>query len=119
MTKQLIRRYRFFFENAGYVVGQRAVCALSLARAEQHAWDNDWQCSWEWDDCPDLSWMSEEELKQEHEVLCCVLKDGDGNVLGSLCGITDPDNSYRRVVEAELAAEALHNEQELNRICAD
>ena len=36
MTKELIRRYRFFFDHAGYVVGQRAVCALSLARAEQH-----------------------------------------------------------------------------------
>jgi hypothetical protein len=52
-------------------------------------------------------------------VLCCVLKDGDGNVLASLCGITDPDSNYRRVVEAELASEALHNERELNRICAD
>jgi hypothetical protein len=119
MTNAMIRPYRFFFANAGYIVGQRAQGALSLARAEQHATDNDWSAAWEWDECPDLSWLSERELKQDHEVLCCVLKDGDGNVLASLCGITDPDSNYRRVVEAELASEALHNERELNRICAD
>jgi hypothetical protein len=119
MSSSLIRAYRFFFTNAGYIVGQRAQGALSLARAEQYANENDWEAEWEWDECPDLSWMSERELEQEHEVLCCVLKDGDGNVLASLCGITDPDSSYRRVIAAELAAEALHSQRELNRICAD
>lgn len=68
------------------------------------------------DDCPDLSWMSEDERRQEHEVLGCILQDRCGNVLGSLWGITDPDNDYMRVVVAELAAEAMHNEQQINRV---
>lgn len=119
INHELHRAYLFFFEHAGHIVGERAVCALTLARAEQHARDNDWNAEWECDESPDLSWMSEEEQRQDHEVLCCVLKDSQGNVLGSLCGITDPDNAYRRVIAAELAAEALYNEQQISRICAD
>ncbi len=119
MTTSLLRAYRFFFEHAGYIVGQRAQCALSLARAEQHARDNDWEAEWVADDCPDLSWMSDEERSREHEVLGCVLRDLNGNVLGSLWGITDPDNAYMRVVSAELASEALYNERQLNRVCAE
>jgi hypothetical protein len=119
MTNSMLRAYRFFFANAGYIVGQRAVCALQLARAEQYADDNDWQTEWVDDDCPDLSWMSEQEQAQPHEVLGCVLKDADGNVLASLWGITDPDAGYIRVVKAELASEAVYNEQQLARVCAD
>lgn len=119
ITPQLRRAYRFFFANAGYIVGKRAECALSLARAEQHANGKDWDAEWVADEFADLSWMSEEERAQEHEVLGCVLKDADGNVLASLWGIADPTVGYMRVVKAELAAEALHNEQQLNRICAD
>jgi len=37
-----IRAHRFVAENAGYVIGRRAECALSLARAEQYANENDW-----------------------------------------------------------------------------
>ena len=118
MTK-LERAFHFFFENAGYIVGQRAACALSLARAEQYAEDNDWKAVWEWDDDADLSWMSDDERQQEHEVLGCVLKDAAGNVLASLWGIVDADSNYRRVIEAELAAEAKHNEQQVNSVCAE
>jgi hypothetical protein len=114
----LLRAYRFFFANAGYIVGQRAQCALGLARAEQHTRDNDWYAEWIDDDCPDLSWMSEEEQQQPHEVLGCVLKDINGNVLASLWGITDPDSDNMRVVAAELAAESLYNEKQINRVYA-
>ncbi len=117
-TPSLLRTFRFFTSHAGYVVGHRAECALSLARAEQYARDNDWHAEWVDDDCPDLSWMTEEELQQPHEVLGCVLKDDAGNVLASLWGITDPDNSYMRVVAAELAAESMHNDQQINRVYA-
>jgi len=119
MTSSMIRAYRFFFEHAGYVVGQRAQCALSLARAERYARDNEWNADWVADDCPDLSWMSEDEQRQPHEVLGCILRDANGNSLGSLWGITDPDNAYMRVVAAELADEAMQNERVLARICAD
>lgn len=114
-----LRAYRFFFEHAGYVVGHRAEGALQLARAEAFADDNGWVASWEWDDCPDLSWMSEAERAEPHEVLCCLLRDADGNVLASLCGIVDPDNAYRRVVVAELSLEAMTNAVELSRVCAE
>ena len=56
--------------------------------------------------------------QREHEVLGCVLRDADGNVLASLWGVSDPDSAYQRVVEAEIAAEAIHNERQLNRVCA-
>lgn len=118
-SPSLLRAYRFFVENAGYIVGQRALCALQLARAEHHANECDWQAEWVGDDCPDLSWMTDAERAQEHEVLGCILRDADGNVLASLWGITDPDSSYMRVVEAELALEAMHNDHELARVCAD
>ena len=41
------------------------------------------------------------------EVLIAVLKDADGHVLESGGGIGDPSPSYRRLVEAELALEAM------------
>lgn len=119
MTTSMLRAYRFFFEHAGYVVGQRAQCALALARAEQHARDNDWTGDWVDDDCADLSWMSDEDQRQPHEVLGCILRDPSGHVLGSLWGITDPDRAYMRVIEAELASEAVENERLLTRVCAD
>ena len=119
MTSQsLLRAYRFFFASAGYIVGHRTECALSLARAEQYARDNDWRAEWIDDDSPDLSWMSEEEQQQAHEVLGCVLKDENSHVLASLWGITGPDREYMRVVEAELAAESMHNELQINRVYA-
>jgi len=102
MTTATLRAYRFFFAHAGYIVGQRAQCALGLAGAEQYARDNDWEAEWVPDDCPDLSWVSDEQ-REPHEVLGCILRDSDGKVLASLWGITDPTFGYTRVVEAELA----------------
>jgi hypothetical protein len=118
MTTAMLRAYRFFFANAGYIVGHRAECALNLARAQQHARENDWSADWVEDDCADLSWMSAEEQRQPHEVLGCILRDPAGHVLGSLWGITDPDRSYMRVVEAELASEALHEERRITSVYA-
>ena len=124
LSPALIRAYRSFVANAGYVVGHRAECALNLARAEQCARDNDWNAEWERDadgcigcDCGNANCKCNS--GEPHEVLGCVLKDSDGNHLASLWGICEPDNAYRRVVEAELAAEAMANERELNRIIAD
>jgi hypothetical protein len=44
---------------------------------------------------------------REHEILGCIARGPDGEVLASLWGIVDADIGYRRVVEAELASEAL------------
>jgi hypothetical protein len=46
-----------------------------------------------------------------HEVLWCALKDEDGEILDSLGGIIDPHSGpghYWRVVQAELASDAMH-----------
>ena len=132
-TQSMYRRYRFFHENAGYVVGESAKCAYSLARAEELGEAYDLDVDWEWDDDPDLSWC---ECKGDNEtcIRCgsrmysgqeCVSPDGhdyhDHEVmvayvtppescerLAALGGIVDAlGTPYQRVVEAELLAEAI------------
>lgn len=117
--KQLTTNEYFFYENAGYSYDPktesdeagRLRCAKEMAADEakvaQLIDGLGWHYEWDWDECPDLSWMSEEEQSEPHEVLCCRLADADDNTLASCCGITDPDSNYRRVMEAELAGEAL------------
>jgi len=101
------RAWRFFHENAGGVVGEAAVTAAALARAEERAREEGLTFSWIPDDDADLSWMSERERAQDHEVLICVAFGPEGRSMACLGGIVDPCNAYRRVVEAELALEAL------------
>ena len=50
--------------------------------------------------------MTPEELAEDHEVLGCVLRDRQGNVLESLWGIVDADRAYGEEIEAQLAEEA-------------
>lgn len=45
--------WRFFHNNAGYVVGQRAIGAWNLMKAERYAMEREWGWSWDWDDCAD------------------------------------------------------------------
>jgi len=115
-AKQLTPTELFFYDNAGYSHGQdetpeqgRIRCAKDLSEAEAIAARLQWAYEWDWDECPDLSWMSDEEREQEHEVLCCRIVDPENPrySLASLGGIVDPDSNYRRVIEAELAAEAI------------
>lgn len=76
---------------------------------QSHGWWADWQ----YDQDPDLSWMTPEEHRRAHDVLCVTLRKYPGNttfgtaLAGPLCGIVDPDGNYRRVVTAELALEAI------------
>jgi hypothetical protein len=103
----LRRAFRFFFDHAGYAVPPgRAVCAVQLARAEARADSLGWTAEWTFDADADLSWMSDSEREQEHEIEGCILRDSEGRVLASLWGIVDADSAYRRVVEAELSLEA-------------
>jgi len=110
--------FKFFLEHAGYCTPPgRAACAAMLARAEEklHAAVEDERVYvlWEWEDDIDDSWMSERERKQPHEwTRCAIVRDivcdrGHKHVeyLASLGSIVDVDASYRRVIEAELAAE--------------
>ena len=115
--KQLSAHQFFFYQNAGYSYDAktetaeqgRIRCAKDLAEAETVAQRLCYVFEWGFDECPDLSWMSDEEREQEHEVLCCRIVDPENPrySLASLCGITDPDSRYRRLIEAELAAEAI------------
>jgi len=115
--KQLTTDQFFFYEWAGYSHSPkietpeqgRLRCARELAEVEAIGHRLGYEFEWEWDECPDLSWMSDEERERDHEVLCCRIVDPENPrySLASLCGITDPDRNYRRVIEAELASEAI------------
>jgi hypothetical protein len=115
--KQLTSDQFFFYQNAGYSYDTktetpeqgRLRCSKDLAEAETVGQRLGYEFEWEFDECPDLSWMSDEEREQEHEVLCCRIVDHENPrySLASLCGITDADSNYRRVIEAELASEAI------------
>lgn len=108
------KAFNFFRENAGGIVGQRALGAARLARAE--AWlleqveAGRMRVRWESDDDADLSWMDEAERGRIHEVEGCIIESccascGAWTVAESLWAIVDADADYRRVVEAELASE--------------
>lgn len=121
----------FFYQNAGYSYDPktetaeqgRIRCAQSLARAEAEASERGWSFEWPWDesgcsgcdcgsnDCPCSS-------GSEHETLGCVLKDENGKTLESLWGICGATPTYSRVVEAELAAEALARVEEEEKALA-
>ena len=96
--------YQFFREHAGYRIGHNAEDAASLARAESDAQRRGWHYDWQWDA---EEWDPGDTDYTPTEVLGAVLTDANGAELASLWGIADPTPEYRRVVEAELAAEAL------------
>jgi hypothetical protein len=116
--KTMTTAERFFWSHAGYSWNQtegetkaqgRRRCAVALAKAEAWAADQGMTFAWESDDFPDLSWMTEQEQAEPHEVLVCIARYRDGSVAASLGGIVDPDRTYGRIVEAELASEAKHD----------
>ena len=102
----------FFYKHAGYgytpgketpAQGRRRG-AKALARAEAEASARGWRVEWEGDPEP---WDPGDTDYEPKEVYGAVLRDEEGHVLESLWSIADPDRNYRRVVEAELALEAL------------
>lgn len=104
----------FFRKHAGYAVrpGEsktraKTRGAQALARAEAEAEARGWTVDWEHD--PE-EWQGD--VERPFEVLTAVLRDADGQVLASLGGIgmtgnRKTDRDYGRVIEAELADEAL------------
>jgi hypothetical protein len=107
----------FFHQNARYSYDSmtdtpeqgRLRCSKELADAETIGQRLGYVFEWEFDEGPDSSWMSDEEREHDHEGLCCRIPapETTRHSLASLWGITDPDSRYRRVIEAELAAEAI------------
>lgn len=124
------RRYRFFKEHAGYVVGERAKGAIALMRAETlledcTAWDVA-RIEWEYDDFPyEHDAFTDDEIAEKFNSnewtgpFTCLLYVGD-EIVGALGGIVvgprGTDDPYCRVVEAELADEA---EDELRQALGD
>jgi len=115
---------QFFYRNAGYCVkpGEtrqqgRWRGARELAKAEQHARERGWTYVWEADPdgCSGCDCGSDDcacSTGEEHETLACVLYSGQPPfrvALASLSGICGATPEYGRVVEAELALEAMAN----------
>jgi hypothetical protein len=106
----------FFRKHAGYATRSgeskaraKTRSAQALARAEAEAETRGWTVDWE--DDPE-EWQGDTE--RPFEVLTAVLRDADGTVLASLGGVgmtgnQKTDHDYGRVIEAELALEAVHD----------
>ncbi len=129
--------YQFFLKHAGYSYDPktespmqgRIKTARALAAAERKARDNELWFKWEIDpDCTSADWIADNEDGGRNNdpwqtwiCFACSPNESPGRlsnlstVLASLGGIDfgregEPwGNSYRRVVEAELALEALEN----------
>lgn len=113
---------KFFYDNAGFAYDPKVEteeqgherCAKMLAEAEALAsaegcWF-DWQ--YDHDGCIGCDCGSDDcacSTGEPHEVLWCAMREGTepGLVLASLGSICNPTREYRRVVEAELALEAM------------
>ena len=108
MTKRMFDAYKFFRKNAGGVMGRNAETALMLARAEAWMDESGAEYSIEPDQDADLSWMTDEERKQDHECVGVCLRSPNGEYSPySLWGIVDADSNYLRLIVAELAWEAM------------
>jgi hypothetical protein len=105
--------YSFFLKNAGYSVAQgetqiqgRRRSARELAQAEQWARENGVTFSWEPDqDADPNDWDGDGPIGENAEG--CVARCASGGVLVALWSIWDASAEYRRVVQAELASEAM------------
>ena len=121
LAPDIIRRYQFFREHAGYIVGQRALCAFKLAKAEQWLREQDDivpVCEPDMD--IDDSWMSDDERRQSHtwETYSLVRPCPDHGLdcrhaehLASVGNVVDADSAYARVLWAELASEIMPDTQ--------
>ena len=103
------QRWRFFLANAGYCTPPgRVACAMILARAESwgDAMEDHGCLTIEWV-LDDMSWCvgCDHEQAEHLEVEGCIVRH-HGDHVTSLWGIVAGNPSYRRVIRAELLAEA-------------
>ena len=110
-------REMFFFEHAGWSYQPatetpnqgRMRCARDLALAERTAKSRGWQVRWtdDWS----LDHQREFDCYEDGDPETCemaALYDEEGTVLASLGCIDGATDEYRRVIEAELADEAMY-----------
>lgn len=115
---------RFFYARAGWGYDPaketeeegRRRGARALAEAERVGTELGFSAEWESDSDADTSFMDEGYSRRDRECAefySCTVRDAEGTIRASLCGIhedtRDPIGAryYRRVVRAELFAEAL------------
>jgi hypothetical protein len=113
LPSRLIRAYRWFRGRSG-AVGRDAAVALYLARAELAVKDAGIRWSWEDDPYAWSDWhsdvrrgYSQESDRPERIEMVLAIGPDDEPLPVSLCGIFDADDDYRRLVQAELASEAI------------
>ena len=105
----LRERWRFFHKWAGWCEPpSKAVCAMDLARAEEWAEDEEVEFEWAEDECVNSSEFSDEQ--PPYRLWVCLARLEDETVsLGGIDFGRDKDpwmgDTYKRVVEAELAME--------------
>ena len=112
---------QFFYDNAGWSYDPssetseqgRTRWAIQLMEAEDHAFREGYRYEWANDWEGDHSYTKQSEFEGYEVATCetCTLYDEDGNVLASLGCIDDATDDYRRVVQAELAYEAMDKER--------
>jgi hypothetical protein len=119
METTLTTAEQFFFDNAGYSWNPaietrdegKLRCAKAMAQAEREAAEAGFSWDWQIDSCTDSFDFSDEE---PYALWICVCHSLEGKPLASLGAIDfgrdgNPwSNPYRRVVQAELALDALH-----------
>ena len=108
--------YQFFLSQAGSSHNPEVETAMqgrirgarALALSERKARDAGCSFEWQQDDCDSSEWSDEEPAWAQW---VCIMRDENGKVLETVGGVDfgrDRDpwmDSYRRVVEAELALE--------------
>ncbi len=116
--KPIADSVRFFYNQSGYSYDPKTETreqgrmrgAKALAKAEQEARDAGYCYQWEHDNVDSSEWSDE---TPPYVQWICIMRDADGKVLASLGGVDfgrdgEPwGNTYKRVVEAELASEAI------------
>ena len=116
---RLKNAYDFFRANAGGIVGENARTALALAKAEEQAQQYGLVFVWEPDfvtpDDVNHDYWCKKDYCQHHIAVCICTDPETGEVLDSLGGIIDADQAYQRVIEAEMALNALDAIQEQTR----
>lgn len=105
------KRIQFFAEHAGYATppGKMGTAKL-LAKAEEWASAEGVEFQVYDDPDADLSFMSEEEQREPHEVIQIIATHPENGRTAALSGIVDATPNYRRVVAAELALELMNEE---------
>lgn len=108
----------FFYQHAGHSYDPKTEtkaqgrwrCARALANAERWASESGVSFAWQVDpDCDSSEFCDE---KPAWPLWCCIARDADGKVIGSLGAVDFGDgepwgDNYRRVVGAEIALEAM------------